>query len=56
MSQPILQVRDLCIDFVLEDRTIEAVKGASFELASGETLTNSISGATERSVLKSACG
>ena len=38
MSKPLLQVRDLCIDFVLEDRTIEAVKGASFELAAGETL------------------
>ena len=38
MSKPILKVRDLCIDFVLEDRTVEAVKGASFELAAGETL------------------
>ena len=38
MSQPIIQVRDLCIDFVLEDRTIEAVKGATFELGAGETL------------------
>ncbi|MGA1130451.1 MAG: ATP-binding cassette domain-containing protein, partial [Chthoniobacterales bacterium] len=38
MSQPILRVRDLCIDFVLEDRTIEAVRGAGFELAAGETL------------------
>ena len=38
MSKPILQVRDLCIDFVLEDRTIEAVKGATFDLAAGETL------------------
>jgi ABC-type dipeptide/oligopeptide/nickel transport system ATPase component len=38
MSKPLLQVRDLCIDFVLEDRTIEAVKGATFELAAGETL------------------
>lgn len=38
MSRPILQVRDLCIDFVLEDRTIEAVRGASFELSAGETL------------------
>ena len=38
MSKPLLQVRDLCIDFVLEDRTIEAVKGASFEVAAGETL------------------
>ena len=38
MNQPILQVRNLSIDFVLEDRTIEAVKDASFELASGETL------------------
>jgi ABC-type dipeptide/oligopeptide/nickel transport system ATPase component len=37
-AQPILQVRDLCIDFVLEDRTIEAVRGASFELGAGETL------------------
>jgi ABC-type dipeptide/oligopeptide/nickel transport system ATPase component len=38
MSKPLLQVRDLCIDFVLEDRTIEAVKGATFDLAAGETL------------------
>ena len=38
MSKPLLQVRGLCIDFVLEDRTIEAVKGASFEVAAGETL------------------
>lgn len=38
MNKPILQVRDLCVDFVLEDRTIEAVRGASFELAAGETL------------------
>ena len=30
MSKPILQVRNLCIDFILEDRTIEAVKDASF--------------------------
>ena len=38
MSNPILQVRDLCVDFVLEDRTIKAVRGATFELAEGETL------------------
>ncbi len=38
MTQPILQVRDLCVDFVLEDRTIEAVRGATFDLAAGETL------------------
>jgi ABC-type dipeptide/oligopeptide/nickel transport system ATPase component len=38
MSQPILQIRNLSIDFILEDRTIAAVKDASFELASGETL------------------
>ena len=38
MSKTLLQVRDLCIDFVLEDRTIEAVKGATFDLAAGETL------------------
>ena len=38
MSKPILQVRNLCIDFILEDRTIEAVKDASFQLAAGETL------------------
>jgi|LakMenEpi03Aug12_release.lakeMendotaPanAssembly.Ray.scaffolds.fasta_scaffold182015_2 ABC-type dipeptide/oligopeptide/nickel transport system ATPase component len=38
MNKPILQVRDLCIDFVLEDRTIEAVQGATFDLAAGETL------------------
>ena len=38
MSKTILQVRDLCIDFILEDRTIEAVKGATFDLAAGETL------------------
>ncbi len=38
MSQPILQVRDLSIDFVLEDRTIQAVREASFSLDEGETL------------------
>lgn len=38
MKNPILQVCDLCVDFVLEDRTIEAVRGASFELGAGETL------------------
>jgi ABC-type dipeptide/oligopeptide/nickel transport system ATPase component len=38
MSKPLLHVRDLCIDFVLEDRTIEAVKGATFDLSAGETL------------------
>ncbi len=38
MTTPILQVSDLCVDFVLEDRTIEAVRGASFDLAAGETL------------------
>lgn len=38
MNHPILQVRDLCIDFVLEDRTVHAVRGASFDLAAGETL------------------
>ena len=31
-------MQDLCIDFVLEDRTIEAVRGASFTLSAGETL------------------
>lgn len=38
MSNTILKVRGLCIDFVLEDRTVEAVRGASFDLAAGETL------------------
>lgn len=38
MTKPILQVRDLCVDFALEDRTIEAVRGATFDLAAGETL------------------
>ena len=38
MTHPILQVSDLCVDFVLEDRTIEAVRGATFDLAAGETL------------------
>ncbi len=38
MTQPLLQVRDLCVDFVLEDRTIEAVRSASFEVAAAETL------------------
>jgi len=38
MSKPLLQVRDLCVDFILEDRKIEAVRGASFDLAAGETL------------------
>ena len=38
MTHPILQVSDLCVDFVLEDRTIEAVRGETFDLAAGETL------------------
>ena len=38
MTHPILQVSDLCVDFVLEDRTIEAVRCATFDLAAGETL------------------
>lgn len=38
MSQPLLQVRDLTVDFALEDRTIHAVRGAGFSLDAGETL------------------
>jgi ABC-type dipeptide/oligopeptide/nickel transport system ATPase component len=37
-NQPILQVRDLRVDFVLEDRTIEAVRSASFNVDEGETV------------------
>jgi ABC-type dipeptide/oligopeptide/nickel transport system ATPase component len=37
-NEPILQVRDLRVDFVLEDRTIEAVRSASFNVDEGETV------------------
>ncbi len=36
--QPLLEVRDLRVDFVLEDRTIEAVRSASFTVEESETV------------------
>lgn len=36
--QPLLDVRDLRVDFLLADRTIEAVRGVSFGVAAGETV------------------
>ncbi|MBE2180452.1 MAG: ABC transporter ATP-binding protein [Chthoniobacterales bacterium] len=37
-ARPLLEVRDLRVDFALEDRTVEAVRGVSFEVAEGETV------------------
>ena len=38
MSQEILKVKDLGVNFYLEDRVIPAVDGVSFSLSKGETL------------------
>lgn len=38
MKEPILQVKDLCVSFYLEDRIIPAVDGVSFSLSKGETM------------------
>lgn len=38
MNQDILNVRDLCVKFYLEDRIVPAVDGVSFSLSKGETL------------------
>lgn len=38
MNQDILNVRDLCINFRLENRVVPAVDGVSFSLSKGETL------------------
>jgi ABC-type dipeptide/oligopeptide/nickel transport system ATPase component len=38
MATPLLEVRNLAIQFATEDATIEAVKGVSFSLEAGETL------------------
>lgn len=38
MNQDILNVRDLCVNFYLEDRIVPAVDGVSFSLSKGETL------------------
>jgi ABC-type dipeptide/oligopeptide/nickel transport system ATPase component len=37
-TQPLLDIRNLAIDFATETGTVEAVKGISFSLAQGETL------------------
>jgi len=37
-AQQLLRVRDLFVDFPLEDRVIQAVRGVSFDLERGETL------------------
>src|ERR1700759_4187907 len=37
-TTPLLDVRNLAIDFVTETGTVEAVKGISFTLAKGEVL------------------
>ncbi|MFZ4484364.1 MAG: ABC transporter ATP-binding protein [Chthoniobacterales bacterium] len=37
-NQPILQVRDLRVDFALEDRTVEAVRSATFHVDAAETV------------------
>ena len=37
-TRPLLEVRDLRVDFALEDRTVEAVRGVSFDVGEGETV------------------
>ena len=38
MSEPILEVRDLSVDFHVEGIQMHAVKNVCFELCAGETL------------------
>ena len=38
MSEPILRVRDLSVDFHVEGNQVHAVKNVSFDLSAGETL------------------
>jgi microcin C transport system ATP-binding protein len=38
MSEPILSVEDLHVDFTTEERTIHAVRGVSFTIAPGQTV------------------
>src|SRR6266436_10437788 len=37
-DQPLLEIKNLAIDFAVETGTIEAVRGISFSVAQGETL------------------
>ena len=38
MPDPILQMNDVCVDYVLEEGTVHAVRGATYKLFSNETL------------------